>query len=209
MNTQLNNPKILSMKKSLLLLSLFICFYLVSSAQTNIQNVKECTITAGIGFSGTTQNIKAIGLSNWLQLAYKLSENISVATEFESLTYKQPGYIGNLPVDPNDNEIRVFDNNFSLLLKYHLPIKSKMKFAMSSGWTYAVRQSTYYIYFNDTYNQSVFKNTTSFSDYRIPFLIEIDYPVSKKINIQARAKYNLNPQNGNTYSSGMGFSLKL
>ena len=207
MNTQLNNPKILSMKKTLPLLLLSICFYLSTSAQTNIQNVKDCTITAGIGFSGATQNTKSLGLSNWLQLAYRLSENISVATEFESLTYKQSGYYADLPVYPN--EISVFNNNFSLLLKYHLPIKSKIKFAISSGWTFAMRQSAYYIYFNDGVVQSVFKNTTSFSDYRIPYLVEIEYPVSKKINIQARAKYNVNPQNGNTYSSGIGLSLKL
>lgn len=84
-----------------------------------------------------------------------------------------------------------------------------MKFAISSGWTYAVRQSAYYIYFNDGVVQRVYKNVTSFSDYRIPFLIELDYPVSKKINILARAKYNVNPENGNTYSSGIGLSLKL
>ena len=195
------------MKKSLHLLPLFICFYLVTSAQTNVQNVRECRITAGIGFSGALLNTKTIGLSNWLQLAYRLSENISVATEFESLTYKQPEYYADLPVYPN--EINVFDNNFSLLLKYHLPLKSKMKFAIASGWTFAVRQNEYYKYFNDGLVQSIYKNTTSFSDYRIPLLIEIDYPLTKKINIQARAKYNLNPQNGNTYSSGIGLSLKL
>ena len=207
MNIHLNNPKILSMKKSLPLLSLSIFFYLVTSAQTNVQNVRECRITTGIGFSGAIQNTKSLGLTNWLQLAYRLSENISVATEFESLTYKQPGYYASLPVYPN--EISVFDNNFSLLLKYHLPIKSKMKFAISSGWTFAMRQSEYYKYFDDGSIQRLYKDVNSFSDYRIPYLIEIDYPVSKKINIQARAKYNLNPQNGNTYSSGIGLSLKL
>jgi len=40
-------------------------------------------------------------------------------------------------------------------------------------------------------------------------LLEIEYRISKKLNIQARMKYNLNPQDGDTYSSGVGLSLKL
>ncbi len=168
---------------------------------------KECRITGGLGFAGATKNTKSVGQDVWLQLDYKLSEKISVATEFENMTYKQPGYYKNVPVDPN--EIKVVDNNFSLLLKYHFPIKSALKISVASGWTYTTRQSQYYIYTVDSTSSDLFRNVTSFSDYRIPLLLEIEYPVSKKIDIQARVKYNLNPQNGDTYSSGIGLSLKL
>jgi hypothetical protein len=195
------------MTKSVLLFFLFILSDLVSFSQTNSQIQKECRITGGLGFAGATKNTKSVGQDVWLQLDYKLSESISIATEFENMTYKQPGYYKDLPVYPN--EIKVVDNNFSLLLKYHIPINSTLKVAVASGWTYTIRQSEYYIYESDSTSQHWFRNVTSFSDYRIPLLLEIGYPVSKKINIQARVKYNLNPQNGDTYSSGIGLSLKL
>ncbi len=123
------------------------------------------------------------------------------------MSYTQPGYFEDLPMDPN--EIKVIDNNFSLLLKYHIQIKSPIQIAVASGWTYATRQSDYYIFTSDSTSKEWFRNVSSFSDYRIPFLLEIAYPISKKINIEARVKYNLNPENGDTYSSGIGLSLKL
>jgi hypothetical protein len=195
------------MTKSLLLLFLFAFTSLASFSQSSTEAQRECRITAGIGFAGATKNTKSVGRDVWLQLDYKLSQNISIATEFENMAYKQPGYYKYLPINPN--EIQVVDNNFSLLLKYHFAIKSAIKISVASGWTYTTRQSQYYIYTVDSTSSDLFRNVTSFSDYRIPLLLEIEYPVSKKINIQARAKYNLNPQNGDTYSIGVGLSLKL
>src|ERR1035437_990697 len=195
------------MTKSISLLFLFAFFSLVALSQTNTQTQKKCRITSGIGFAGATNNTKSVGRDVWLQLDYKLSENISIATEFENMGYKQPGYYKDLPINPN--EIQVVDNNFSLLLKYHFPIKSAIKIAVSSGWTYTTRQSEYYIFTSISTSQEWFRNVTSFSDYRIPLLLEIEYSISKTLNIQARVKYNLNPQNGDTYSSGIGLSLKL
>ena len=195
------------MTKSLLLLFLFAFFSLATFSQTNTETQRECRITGGIGFAGATKNTKSVGQDVWLQLDYKLSQNISIATEFENMSYKQPGYYKDAPINPND--IQVVDNNFSLLLKYHFPIKSALKISAASGWTYTTRQSQYYIYTVDSTSSDLFRNVTSFSDYRIPLLLEIEYPVSKKINIQARVKYNLNPQNGDTYSGGIGLSLKL
>ena len=195
------------MTKSVSFLFVFAFFSLASLSQTNSQIQKECRITSGVGFSGSTKNNKSLGKDVWLQLDYKLYENISIATEFENMNYKQPGYYKDLPVNPN--EIKVVDNNFSLLLKYHVPIKSTVKVAIASGWTYTTRQNIYYIYELDSTSQRWFRNVTSFTDYRIPLLLEIEYPISKKLNIQARGKYNLNPQNGDTYSSGVGLSLKL
>src|SRR5690242_13286388 len=132
------------MTKSLPFFFLFILSTLVSFSQTKSETQRECRITGGLGFAGATKNTKSVGRDVWLQLDYKLSENISVATEFENMTYKQPGYYKNVPVDPN--EIKVVDNNFSLLLKYHFPIKSALKISVASGWTYTTRQSQYYIY---------------------------------------------------------------
>jgi hypothetical protein len=186
---------------------LFTSLSCVTFSQSNLEFQRECRITGGIGVAGGTKNTVSVGKDIWVQLAYKLSQNISVATEFENMNYKQLGYYKELPVNPN--EVNVVDNNFSLLLKYHLFTKSKVKVALASGWTYTVRQSEYYFYEFDSTSQHWFRNVTSFSDYRIPLLLELEYPVSKKLNVQARVKYNLNPQNGDTYSSGIGLSLKL
>lgn len=194
------------MKRNLLLF-LFACISLTASSQSDNGVQKECRIKSGIGFAGATQNTKTPGKDFWLQLDYKLLKNISIATEFENMSYKQPGYYQDLPVDPN--EIKVFNNNFSLLLKYHLLNKSALKIAVASGWTYAIRQNEYFIFTSDSTSKEWFSSVTSFSDYRIPFLLEVAYPISKIINVEARIKYNLNPQNGDTYSAGLGLSLKL
>lgn len=187
---------------------MLICLYSFTSFAQDLPGTeKECRIAGGTGFAGPTKNTHSLGMDFWLQLDYTILRNVSIATEFENMSYKQPGYYKDLPVDPN--VIKVFNNNFSLMLKYHLPIKSAFKVALGSGWTYATRQNDYYIYETGGTEQGWYKNVTSFSDYRIPILLEIDYPVSNTIDIRARAKYNLNAQNGDTYSTGIGVSLKL
>ncbi|MEO8416531.1 MAG: hypothetical protein ABI472_22900 [Ginsengibacter sp.] len=187
-------------------------FFLLSlSAQTTKQIEKECRISSGLDIAGSTKHTKSTGRDYWLQLDYKFLRNVSIATEFENIAYKQPGYYENLPIHPN--EIKVVNNNFSLLLKYHFATKSKMKFTIASGWTYSILTDDYYILESGAGNGGTdlnyLRNVSAFCDYRIPFLAEIQYPFSKNLNVEARIKYNLNPQNGNTYSVGPGLSLKL
>lgn len=190
---------------SLLLLSIF--FSPVSKSQTNSQAEKECRITSGIGFAGATKSTKSIGKYVWLQLDYKFYKNISIATEFENMTYKLKGFYNSLP--SKLNEIKSVDNNFSLLFKYHIHTKSPLKVAVASGWTYTIRTSEYYIYESDSTTQRWYRNVSSYDDYQIPLLLEVEYPLWKSLNVHARLKYNVNPQNGSTYSSGVGLSLKL
>jgi hypothetical protein len=135
------------------------------------------------------------------------AKNISIATEFENMTYKLPGYYPALPA--NLDKINAVDNNFSLLFKYHIDTQSPLKVAVASGWTYTIRTNEYYIYESDSTSQHWFRNVSSYDDYEIPLLLELEYPLWKTINVQARVKYNLNPQNGSTYSCGVGLSLKL
>lgn len=124
---------------------------------------------------------------------------------------KQPGCYENLPVNPN--EIKVVNNDFSLLMKYHFAAKSKMKFTIASGCTYSIRKNDYYISEGGNSNGGTYLsssiNISAFSDYRDPFLAEIQYPFSKNLNVEARIKYNLNGQNGDADSGGLGLSLKL
>jgi hypothetical protein len=194
------------LRSALLLMATTTCAF-TSTAQKDTSTQRECKITGGIGFAGATKNTQSLGKDVWVQLDYRLSKNISIATEFENMNYKITGYYADLPVSPN--EINTVDNNFSLLLKYHIPIKSRLQIAFSSGWTYTTRQSDYFIYENDGVSEHWFRNVTSFNDYRIPLLVEIEYGISKKLYVEARGKYNLNPQNGDTYSTGIGLSLKL
>ena len=187
---------------------LLACFSYLSYSQTYFAASKECRISTGIGFANATQNVKAVGKDFWLQLDYKAMEHFSVALEFENFGYKQGGYYQELPLEYH-NEIKVLNNNFSLLIKYHVPSKGKLKLALASGWTYSIRHNDYY---RPPYNQTSQtwpQYVTSFTDYRIPLLAEAQYPVSKNVNLLTRLKYNLNPQNGNTYAAGIGLSLKL
>lgn len=195
------------MHKFLFLLFLFAFLSLPSKSQTNSETKKECRITSGIGFAGATKNTKSVGQYIWFQLGYKLSKDISFATEFENMTYKLPGHYTALPAGLN--EIVSIDNNFSLLFKYHVLTESPFKVAVASGWTYTIRTSEYYIYESTGTTQLWYRNLKTVDDYEIPILLELEYPLYKKINVQARARYNLNHQNGSTYSSGIGLSLKL
>ena len=195
------------MRKFISLLILFSFFSLASKSQTNSQAEKAGRITSGIGFAGATKNTLSVGQYFWLQLDYKFSKNISIATEFENMTYQLPGYYPALPA--NLNKINAVDNNFSLLFKYHIDTQSPLKVAVASGWTYTIRTNEYYIYESDSTSQHWFRNVSSYDDYEIPLLLELEYPLWKTINVQARGKYNLNPQNGSTYSCGVGLSLKL
>jgi hypothetical protein len=195
------------MSKSLSLLFLFAFLSLASISQTNIETEKECRIISGIGFAGATKNTKSIGQYLWFQFGYKLSKNISFATEFENMTYNLRGYYTATP--PGLDEIKSVDNNFSLLFKYYVLTDSRLKVAVASGWTYAIRTSEYYNYEINGTTEHWYRDVRSIDNYQIPLLLELEYPLWKKVNVQARAKYNLNPRDGSTYSSGIGLSLKL
>ncbi|CAN5828835.1 hypothetical protein BH10BAC2_BH10BAC2_21400 [soil metagenome] len=90
-----------------------------SFSQANVPAEKEFRISTGLGFASATENTKAVGTDFWMQFEYKVSKPFSIAMEFENMTYKVPGYYDDLPVNPN--EIKVHDNNFSLLVKYYFP----------------------------------------------------------------------------------------
>ena len=180
---------------------------LSSTSQTNPQAEKECRITSGIGFAGATKNSKSVGPAFWLQLGYKVSKNISLATEFENMTYKLPSFESGLPKDLDGNNI--VGNNFSLLLKYHIETKLPLKLAFASGWTYTLKTSEYYYYESSNAPQSLRRQVSIADDYEIPLLLEMRYPIRKAIDVQVRVKCNLSTGNQSTYSSGVGLSLKL
>lgn len=182
-------------------------FSLASKSQPNSPVDKDCRITSGIGFAGATKNTKSVGRYVWLQLDRKFYKNMSIATEFGNMTYKLKSFNTALP--SHLNEIKSVDNNFSLLFKYHLCTKSPLKVAVASGWTYTIRTSEYYVYESDSTTQRWDRKVSSLDGYQLPVLLEIEYPLWKIINVQARVKYNVNSKNGSTYSSGVGLSLKL
>ncbi len=70
------------MKRNLLS-SLFVFLSLAALSQSGDEAQKECRIKSGIGFAAATINTKNPGTDFWLQLDYKLSKTISIATEFE------------------------------------------------------------------------------------------------------------------------------
>jgi hypothetical protein len=193
------------MRKSLLFL-LFLISSCVSFSQANTKAEKECRIASGFVFASATQSVKSVGTDIWIQLDYRLIENVSIATEYENITYKRPGYYDGIP-DPN--EVQVYNDNFSVLLKYHFTNSKKLNFSLASGWTHTTEQEDYYIYEDDGVTKHWFRNISSFSDYRIPFLVEIGYPLSKRIDMEARARYNLSSESVSTYAGGIGLSLRL
>ncbi len=183
-------------------------FSFTTWSQTNNSTSKECRISTGIGFAGATKNMKKVGPDYWLQLDCNVKDQFLIGLEFENFGYKQNGYFTQLPVKYT-NEINVVNNSFSFLIKYNFETKQKLKLALASGWTYCIRHNEYYNPPNDMTSQIWTRNVTSFDDYRIPFIAEAQYPICKSLNLMTRLKYNMNRQNGNTYSAGIGLSLKL
>ena len=177
-------------------------------AQENSADSKEFKISTGIGLASATENIKSPGSDIWMEFDYKALKNFSIAMEFEGMKYKRPGFGPDIP--GLKNEAIIHDNNFSFLIKYHFPTTKKLSFDVASGWTFCVTQSEYYTFETDSSSISWFPNVTSFSDYKIPFLGEASYFISKKLDVIARAKFNLDSEgNGDAYSVSVGLSLRL
>jgi hypothetical protein len=175
-------------------------------AQETTQFSKECRISSGYTYANGINNSKG-GSSIFFQMSYKVSPKFSIATEFENLNFEMPGYHEDLPIKPNIQNI--FDNYFSLMIKYHLPLKSKFNAELASGWTFYTNQNEYYDYYKDATTESISYKVTSFSDFGIPFLLETHYPLWKNFNTGIRVKYNFNPGQNSTYSVGIGVSLIL
>ena len=197
-----------SFNTSLIEKSMYDTVSFVASSQTTAPTWKECRISTGIGFANATKKMKKTGSDFWLQLDYTLKEEFSIAFEFENSAYKQVGYFTDLPAK-YPNEIDVVNNSFSLLIKYNIKTMSKLKLAFASGWSYNLRTSGYFEPPRDVTSQVWPFYVVTLGDYRIPLLTEVQYPIYKTFNLLARFRYNLNQQNGNTYTAGIGLSLKL
>ena len=173
--------------------------------QTNAP-YKECRLAAGWGLANPQKNASGTGSLFWMQLSYGIGERVLVATEFENMHYKQPGFYSP-PADMN--KINVYENNFSLLLKYMLLRGKKMKVMVGSGWTYCTRINDYFQEMSDGATTWFEERQYGVNDYRVPLYTDVEYPLVKTVNLQLRGRYNLNVQNGNTYSVGLGLSVKL
>ena len=168
---------------------------------------KECRISAGGGISGTFHNFRAPGLDTWYQLDYRFLRNISVAMEFDDQNYSMPGYY-DLPFI-NPNKVMVYDNNFSILLKYHFRADKKLKVAVAGGWSWCIVQNDYYLLTSTGTSTEFIRNVSSFNDLSIPFLLEINYPLSPTVAVTTRLKYNLSIQVNPAWTTTAGLSIKL
>ncbi|CAN5393368.1 hypothetical protein BH11BAC3_BH11BAC3_02840 [soil metagenome] len=189
-----------------LLLITFLCWN-ITYGQSNSVNLKECRIAGGFGFAGAANNLKAIGKSSWLQLDYLFTKQFSVATEFQNSQFTNNG--PNPLVRFKPNEEIIVNNSFTLLLKYHLQEFGKFKAAIGTGWAYNIEASDYYSVQIDSNSYSALKYVNYYDDYRIPLIVQLDYPLSKVINIQTRVRYNVSRQYGNSYSAGIAIAVKL
>lgn len=185
----------------------FIFPFFQLAAQTSTVSSRECRISSGFGISEPSHNSSGTGTDFWLQLSYNVLGNFALATEFENMYYHPSGkYFSSRT---QQLHINIYDNNFSLLIKYNFPPVKKIRFALASGWTYCTRQKTYELLTKTDTSLTSSTSVETYNDNRIPFLGEIEYPVFSNLNIQARIKYNFNPQNGSAYAAAAGLSLKL
>ncbi|HEV8505913.1 MAG TPA: outer membrane beta-barrel protein [Chitinophagaceae bacterium] len=193
------------MRLKLSLLTLTLIFVGAISAQDTSQFLNKCTISSGWGYANGAGSSKS-GFTFFVQMDYRFSAKFSLATEFEHLNFDLPGYYQDSVIGPNDQQL--FDNYFSVLIKYHLPFNSRFRVSLGSGWTYYIRQTGYFDVYTDAYSQVITYRLSSFSGYGIPFLFETYYPLWRNLSVGLRAKYNLN-EYANSYSAAIGASLKL
>lgn len=194
------------MRFKLSLLTLALIFFSAISAQDTTQFSKKCHISSGLGYANSIDASKG-GASFFLQMDYQFAPQFSLAIESEHMNFDVPGYYPDSII--NNNVQHFYDHYFSLLIKYHLPLNSKFHASLASGWTYLIRQTDYYDVYTEPTSQLITHRMSSFNTYGIPFLLEASYPVWKDLSAGIRAKYNFNPGYGDTYSAGVGVSLKL
>lgn len=195
------------MKQKLNVLFILTFCWNCTFAQQKIENFKECRISAGAGFAGGVNNTKTVGRTIWLQLDYLFAKNLSVATEYQNLKYTNDGPNPLVRFKPNQEII--VNNSFAILLKYHLQKFGKFNAAIGSGWAYNIEASDYYTVRIDSNSYSATKYVAYYDDYRIPVIAQLDYQITKTINVQARVRYNVSSQHGNSYSAGLAIAVKL
>src|SRR5438270_8697493 len=126
---------------------------------------RECSISSGYGYANRLGNSIG-GPDFFIQMSYQLNKQFSIATEFENMFYKLPGLIPDVVFLPTEtNKQYIFDNYYSLLIKYHLPLSSRLRASIASGWTFYTKQNEYYLYFQDSTSEIVYPITTSLSDF--------------------------------------------
>ena len=190
-----------------LLVLVFLFSTLVATSQTSSSSFKEVRVSGGVGIAYPQVNPLSPGQYLWLQHAYRFAPKVWIATEYESMVYKRPTFYSYSP--PEYDKIKFYDHNISLLFKYQVITTNKTKLVAASGWTYCIQQREQYepIFADNGVFWS--RRVTSFSEYKIPLLVELEYPLFKAVNIQARVKYNLVANDRSTYGAGIGASLKL
>ena len=193
------------MRFKLSLLTLALIFFTVASAQDTTKLSKRCSVSSGWGLADGVGSSKT-GFTFFVQMDYRLSTKFSLATEFEHLNFDLPGYYQDSIIGPNDQQL--FDNYFSVLIKYHVPFNSRFQVSLASGWTYYIRQDAYFDVRTDATSQVITLEQSSFSGHGIPFLLETYYPLWKDLSVGLRAKYNVN-EYANSYSAAISASLKL
>ena len=194
------------MRFKLSLLTLALVFFNTISAQDTTQFSKKCSISSGLGYANAVNGSKG-GTTFFIQMDYQFSPQFSLATEFEHMNFDVPGYYPDSII--SNNVQHFYDHYFSLLIKYHLPLNSKIHASIASGWTYLIRQTDYYDVYTEPTGQLINHRMSSINNFGIPFLLETDYPVWKNLSAGVRVKYNFNPGYGDTYSAGIAVSLKL
>jgi hypothetical protein len=112
------------------LLALALIFFSAISAQDTTQSSKKCTISSGWGYANGVGDSRG-GFTFFMQMAYQFSPKFSLATEFEHLNFDAPGYYPDSLISHNTQHF--FDNYFSVLIKYHLPLNSNFQATLASG----------------------------------------------------------------------------
>lgn len=198
----------LFMKLTSMLCVAFLLFLSTAFAQTTPFE-KECRLAGGGGFANGFGNATG-GPDVWLQMSYRLSKNFSVATEFENMSFKRSTFYEALLTRKDLNKREISHNYVSFLIKYHLPLPSKVALAVVSGWTYIIQREVYYDYQSSNNQTSISLRQWGSEDYSIPFIVEANYPINKTFQAGIRVKYNLNDKSvGATYATGLAVSMKL
>ncbi len=183
-------------------LSLLITFSALNAIAQEPSFEKQFKLAAGLGYANSTMH-NATGIAaGWLQMEYQPCKKFSLATEFENMGYYFPIYYK--PAEPDFFKAKGVVNSFSFLAKYHLfaTSKSKLRFSVASGVSYSIVQKEDFITETTINDTSWIYYVNNSNQFRIPFLLEAEYPVYKFINLQARVKYSYGGGKEGLYNAG-------
>ncbi|MBX9785018.1 MAG: hypothetical protein K2X48_17155 [Chitinophagaceae bacterium] len=158
----------------------FFLFFVIIKSVSGVSQVSNKIFTLSLGYGYFNQIKKTDAGGNfWIQSEYKFSKSFSLAMEFENASFE-------IPVKYNSAELPnrqyFYDNSFAMLLKYYLPVSSKIQTSIGVGILYRLGSRDYYDSSISQAGMVSYKKTVEPTDaLGFPVVLEGRYPFLRSL----------------------------